>query len=92
MDGYFPAPDDAEIAQRWIKEYPETIWFMGQFNRFKIDRWIMVNPDVIRKEILDVMRRARGYQITLKNLNSVLELARIEVSATTKEKMDAVRC
>lgn len=85
-----PVPTDDELADRWIGAHPNTAWGLGEFRRYDGGIWPIVPLDVIRREIKDVLEGAKvdGIRPTARLLNSVLELARIEV-AQPPEMWDA---
>lgn len=80
-------PCDSDLADRWINQYPLTIWYNKKFYRPNNDGdYIAITRDSIAFEILQIMKAAspEGYRPTAKRMYSVLELARI-VIAVTKE-------
>jgi len=83
-------PTDDELATRWLSTHPATAWGLGEFRRYENGVWPMVSQDVIRREIQDVLKASKvdGVRPTARLLNSVMELARIEI-ALTPEAWDA---
>lgn len=80
-------PSDSNLADRWINQYPLTIWYNKKFYRPNDDGvYIAIEEMLIKQEILRVMREAEAenYRPTAKRMYSVLELARVEI-AVTKE-------
>lgn len=80
-------PNDSNLADRWINQYPLTIWYNKKFYRPNDDGvYIAIEEMLIKQEILRVMREAEAenYRPTAKRMYSVLELARVEI-AVTKE-------
>ncbi len=80
-------PSDSNLADRWINQYPLTIWHNKKFYRPNdAGVYFVVDEMIIKQEILKVMREAEAenYRPTAKRMYSVLELARI-VIAVTKE-------
>lgn len=83
-------PDHGILAQRWEAHHRDTAYGLGQFRRYKNGIWPPMEDDVIRKEIKDIIERARGegIRLTASMLSSVTELARIDLSVPA-EKWDA---
>lgn len=89
-DKKIPIPTDDELAARWLATHPDTAWGLGEFRRYENGIWLMAPQDVIRREIKDVLERAKagGVRPTARLLSSVMELGRIEI-AQPPEAWDA---
>ncbi len=77
-----PVPTDDELAARWLAAHPGTAWGLGEFRRYENGIWPAAPQDVIRREIKEVLEDAKvdGVRPTARLLNSVMELARIEIA------------
>lgn len=75
-------PTDDELAYRWLNEKPYTAYGMGEFRRYENGIWPVVPEDVIKDEILEIIKKAKsdGVRPTLNRLASVGELARVMIS------------
>jgi len=75
-------PDDSTLAARWLATQPLTAWGMGDFRRYEGGIWAAVDRDGIRKEIKRILDNARpeGLRATSGRLESVLELARVDIA------------
>jgi len=83
--GRSKAPDDSELAARWIMYNRQSAWGLGDFRKYKDGIWPPIDKDVIRKEIKAVLEKARpeGIRPSQGLLSSVVELARIEIAIET---------
>ena len=83
-------PTDDELADRWLAQYPDTAYGLGEFRRYKDGIWNVVARDTIRNEILSVLQdaKAEGIRPTKDRLKSVEELARVKI-AIPNELWDA---
>ncbi len=84
------APDDSELAARWISYNRHAAWGLGDFREYKDGIWEIVDKDTIRKSVKQIIDRARyeGVKSSAALLGSVVELARIEI-AVSSDKWDA---
>lgn len=80
-------PTDDELAARWLAEYPNTAWGLGEFRRYLGGIWNFVPLDVIRREVKKVLEAAKveGVRPSARSLASVLELARVEIAHPAEE-------
>lgn len=76
------APDDSQLAARWIIHNRQARWGMGEWRKYKDGIWPPVDKDVIRQEIKTVIDKAKleGVKSTAGLLASVMELARIDIA------------
>lgn len=77
-----PRPDDNMLAKRWLFNNPYTAWGMGEWRQYKNGVWQKVEADYIKnniKKIVEVAAR-EGVRCTANLVNSVTELARLEIS------------
>jgi len=80
-------PTDDDLYRRWLVAHPDTAWGIGEFRRYTGGIWPIVPLDMIRKEILRVLEAAKpdGIRPTARLLNSVTELARVQVGKAAEE-------
>lgn len=73
-------PTDDELADVWLKDYPDTAHGMGDFRRYANGCWPVVPRERVELEILTVMEHAKrdGYKPTSWKLRSIMEIARIK--------------
>lgn len=84
------APDDSQLAARWILHHRQTKWGVGEWRKYNNGIWLPVDKDIIRQEIKSIIDKAKpeGVKSTAGLVASVMELARIDV-AITSDKWDA---
>jgi putative DNA primase/helicase len=73
-------PTDDELADQWLKKYPDTTFGIGDFRRYKGGCWPVVPTAQIEGEILEIMENAKrdGFKPTAWKLKSIIELSRIK--------------
>lgn len=80
------SPDDSKLAARWINENIKkkrpTAYGLEEFKRYKDGIWENIDEDTIKKEIKAILDNARSEGVRVSNglLNSVLALARTDIS------------
>lgn len=81
------APDDSELAARWIMYNRQSAFGLGEFRKYKDGIWPPVDRDAIRKEIKTILEKARpeGIRPTSGLLSSVTEMARVEISVPSDQ-------
>lgn len=81
-NGYFTKPTDDELADRWITKHQLTAFGLGDYRRYKDGIWPIVDPDIIKQEILGELDQTKecGIRPTARLLNSVEEIARVKIS------------
>jgi len=79
-------PDDSQLAARWIADHPQTIYYQKKYYRPANDGYIEISKDIIRQEIYNVLLLAvsEGCRVNNRCLNSMMELARIEIAVTSE--------
>jgi putative DNA primase/helicase len=84
------APDDAQLADRWIAYHRQTAWGMGEWRRYENGVWNPIDKDMIKQEITAILERANseGVRVTNGLINSTMEIARTKISIPA-EKWDA---
>lgn len=84
------APDDSQLAARWILHNRRVAWGLGNFREYKDGVWEEVDKDSIRKSVKQTIDKARyeGVKSSAALLGSVVELVRVEV-AVPSDKWDA---
>ena len=67
------------MADRWIGKYPDTIYGLGCFRRYKGGIWAELSLTQVQKEILEILINAKSEGIRPNNsrINSVIEICRI---------------
>ncbi len=89
---YNPArpPTDDELADNWLKQYPDTAYGLGEFRRYKNGCWPVVTLKQVECEILPILEDAKGVGVkpSAWKMKSVMELARIK-SQIDDQKWDA---
>lgn len=77
------APDDSQLAARWVAQFPQTVYYKGKYYRPSIDGFIVIDKDIIRQEIYMILLQAvsEGCRVNRRRLNSVMELARLDILA-----------
>lgn len=78
-------PSDSELAARWIMRNHQTAWGLNEFRRYKNGIWPPVEKDIIKREVKAVLDKAQfeGVRTTNALVNSVTELARMEIAIET---------
>lgn len=76
------APDDSQLAARWVLHNRQSAWGMGEWRKYKDGIWSPIDKDVIKQEIKTVVDQAKseGIRATAGLVNSVMELARIDIA------------
>lgn len=74
------AQTDDELADTWLRDYPDTAHGLGEFRRYTAGCWPVVPRERVELEILTVMETAKkdGYKPTSWKLRSIMEIARIK--------------
>lgn len=80
-------PSDSELAARWIMRNRQTAWGLNEFRRYKNGIWPPVEKDIIKREVKAVLDKAQfeGVRTTNALVNSVTELARMEIAIETNK-------
>lgn len=75
-------PTDDELGARWLVQYPDTAFGLGEFRRYTAGVWEALPLDTAKAELTQVIESAKleGLRPTLSRLQSALELARVKVS------------
>lgn len=75
-------PTDDELADLWMKMYPDTVYGLGDFRRYSTGCWPVVPLAQVEGEILGIMENSKrdGYKPTAWKLKSIIELARIKLT------------
>jgi putative DNA primase/helicase len=83
-------PDDAQLADRWIAYHRQTAWGMGEWRRYENGVWNIVNKDIIKQEVTNILEKAQSESVRVTNglINSTMEIARTKVSISN-DKWDA---
>ena len=78
-DKIIKSPSDDELANRWIVRFPDTIYGLGCFRRYKEGVWDEISSTQVQKEILNILIEAKseGVRPNSSRLNSVTEISRI---------------
>lgn len=78
------APDDSQLAARWIAYNRNSRWGVGEWRKYKDGIWPLVDKDVIKQEIKSVIDKAKpeGVKSTAGLLASVMELARVDIAVS----------
>jgi putative DNA primase/helicase len=76
------APDDAQLADRWIVNHRQTAWGMGEWRRYANGIWNPVDKDIIKQEVTTTLERAHseGVRVTNGLITSAMEIARTKIS------------
>lgn len=76
------APDDAQLADRWIAYHRQTAWGMGEWRRYDNGVWNAIDKDIIKQEITTVLEKAHaeGVRVTNGIINSTMEIGRTKIS------------
>lgn len=74
------APTDDELADEWLKLYPDTAYGLGEFRRFTDGYWPVVALKQVECEILPILTGAKtsGVKPSSWKMKSIIELARIK--------------
>ena len=74
------APDDSQLANRWLDENPDMVWGQGEWRLYANGIYERREDDAVRFSIKSVMDNARyeGVKPSKFVLNSIAELARLE--------------
>jgi P4 family phage/plasmid primase-like protien len=80
-------PTDDELADRWLNEFPETAFGLGEFRRCSDGVWPKIPKDTVMAEIDQVLINAKeeGIRPSSYLRASVLELGRVRVSIPSEQ-------
>jgi len=75
-------PTDDELGARWLAQYPNTAYGLGEFRRYEGGIWPALTEDLVKMEVAQVLEKAKaeGIRPTKGRLESVLELARVGIA------------
>ncbi|MGA7192308.1 MAG: phage/plasmid primase, P4 family [Anaerolineales bacterium] len=87
--GKVAKPTDPELAERWIKQYPNTVYGLGCFRRYAQDTlgvWSEISPTQVEQEVTKILEKARdeGCRPTSSQLHSVIGFCRIKTNRATE--------
>jgi putative DNA primase/helicase len=77
----FPTvPTDDELADIWLKRYPDTAYGLGEFRRYKNGAWPILPIEKVEKEILEIMEEAKrnGFKPNSWKLKSIAKIAGVK--------------
>lgn len=82
IGGKNKAPDDGQIAARWIANNPSIAYGLGKWRRYINGIYEPEDEDLILRSIRQTCELARqeNFRVTAARLRSIIELIRIEVS------------